>query len=110
MSSARRAPGSVAASLDGLWRQAGIAAPDYILSGATGVAPISAEERDALGRIAPKARLPALGDVIGHGLEVVAPFGAALAAALVADAGAREVAVTTIGHRRGEGVLRLVPA
>ncbi|MBP1182092.1 beta-ketoacyl-ACP synthase [Methylobacterium sp. PvR107] len=106
----RRAPGSVAASLDGLWRQAGIAAPDHILSGATGVAPITAEERDALGRIAPKARLRALGDVIGHGLEVAAPFGAALAAALVADAGAREVAVTVIGHRRGEGVLRLVPA
>jgi 3-oxoacyl-[acyl-carrier-protein] synthase II len=106
----RRAPGSVAASLDGLWRQAGIAAPDCILSGATGVAPISAEERDALGRIAPKARLRALGDVIGHGLEVVAPFGAALAAALVAHAGAREVAVTAIGHRRGEGVIRLVPA
>jgi 3-oxoacyl-[acyl-carrier-protein] synthase II len=106
----RRAPGSVAASLDGLWRQAGIAAPDLVLSGATGVAPITAEERDALGRLAPGARLHALGDVIGHGLEVAAPFGAALAAALVAEGRAREVAVTAIGHRRGEGVLRLVPA
>ncbi|WP_331300265.1 hypothetical protein [Methylobacterium oryzae] len=41
---------------------------------------------------------------------MAAPFGAALAAALVADGGAREVAVTAVGHRRGEGILRLVPA
>ena len=106
----RRGPGGVAASLETLWRQAGISAPDHVLSGATGLAPITAEERDTLGRLAPEARLRALGDVIGHGLEVAAPFGAALAAALVANRGAREVAVTAIGHRRGEGVLRLVPA
>jgi 3-oxoacyl-[acyl-carrier-protein] synthase II len=106
----QREPGGVAASLETLWRQAGIAAPDHVLSGATGLAPITAEERDTLGRLAPEARLRALGDVIGHGLEVAAPFGAALAAALVANHGAREVAVTAIGHRRGEGVLRLVPA
>ena len=67
-------------------------------------------ERAALAQLAPRARLRALGDVIGHGLEVAAPFGAALAAALVADGRAREVAVTAVGHRRGEGVLRLVPA
>ncbi|MCJ2085932.1 beta-ketoacyl-ACP synthase [Methylobacterium sp. E-005] len=105
-----RAPGSVLASLEALWRQAGLAAPDHVLSAATGGAPITAEERDALGRLAPAARLQALGDVIGHGLEVAAPFGAALAAALVAAGGAREVAVTAVGHRRGEGVLRLSPA
>ncbi|MGU3464537.1 beta-ketoacyl-ACP synthase [Methylobacterium sp. C33D] len=105
----RRAPGSVAGSLETLWRQAGLSAPDHVLSGATGVTPITAEERAALARLAEGARLRALGDVIGHGLEVAAPFGAALAAALVAD-GAREVAVTAVGHRRGEGVLRLVPA
>jgi 3-oxoacyl-[acyl-carrier-protein] synthase II len=106
----RRTPGSVAASLDVLWRQAGISAPNRILSGATGVAPITGEEQDTLARLAPGAQIRALGDVIGHGLEVVAPFGAALAAGLVAAGTAREVVVTTIGHRRGEGVLRLVPA
>jgi 3-oxoacyl-[acyl-carrier-protein] synthase II len=106
----RRAPGSVAASLEALWRQAGLSGPEHVLSGATGVAPITAEERDALARLAPAARLQALGDVIGHGLEVAAPFGAALAAALVAAGRAREVAVTAVGHRRGEGVLRLGPA
>ncbi|TXM90394.1 beta-ketoacyl-ACP synthase, partial [Methylobacterium sp. WL116] len=46
--------------------------------------------------------------LIGHGLEVTAPFGAALAAGLVADRGLSEVAVTAVGHRRGEGVLRLM--
>lgn len=106
----RRAPGSVAASLESLWRQAGLTVPDRVLSGATGGVPITDEEHEALARLAPAARLHALGDVIGHGLEVAAPFGAALAAALVADGGAREVAVTAVGHRRGEGVLRLGPA
>ncbi|TXN45597.1 beta-ketoacyl-ACP synthase, partial [Methylobacterium sp. WL18] len=37
-------------------------------------------------------------------------FATALAAGLVAAGTAREVAVTTVGHRRGEGVLRLRPA
>ncbi|WP_345822469.1 beta-ketoacyl-ACP synthase [Methylobacterium fujisawaense] len=106
----RRRPGSVANSLEALWRQAGLSGPDHVLSGATGVAPITAEEHDALARLAPGARLRALGDVIGHGLEVAAPFGTALGAALVAGGSAREVAVTAVGHRRGEGVLRLVPA
>jgi 3-oxoacyl-[acyl-carrier-protein] synthase II len=106
----RRGPGSVAGSLGRLWRQAGVASPDHVLSAATGVAPITAEERDALGRLAPAARIAAVGDVIGHGLEVAAPFGAALAAGLVAAGAAREAAVTTVGHRRGEGVLRLLPA
>ncbi|SDM94818.1 3-oxoacyl-[acyl-carrier-protein] synthase II [Methylobacterium phyllostachyos] len=106
----RRAPGSVAASLENLWRQTGLSAPDHILSGATGGAPITGEERDALTRLAPDARLRAVGDVVGHGLEVAAPFGAALAAALVAEGRAREVAVTAVGHRRGEGVLRIAPA
>ncbi|VUD74212.1 hypothetical protein MET9862_04840 [Methylobacterium symbioticum] len=81
-----------------------------MLSGATGVAPITDEETEALARLAPGAPVRALGDLIGHGLEVTAPFGAALAAALVAERGLSEVAVTAIGHRRGEGVLRVLPA
>ena len=106
----RRVPGSVAASLEALWLQAGLSAPDRVLSGASGVTVITEEERDALTRLAPGADVRALGDVIGHGLEVVAPLGAALAAGLVAAGSAREVAVTTVGHRRGEGVLRLQTA
>ena len=103
----RREPGRAGASLAALWSRAGLANPAAVLSGATGVAPVTAEERDALDRLAPGVPVRALGDLIGHGLEVTAPFGAALAAALVAERGLPEVAVTTIGHRRGEGVLRV---
>jgi 3-oxoacyl-[acyl-carrier-protein] synthase II len=103
----RREPGRTAESLAARWSEAEVAAPDAVISAATGVAPITAEERNTLARLAPAARIHALGDLIGHGLEVAAPFGAALAAVLVDQGGAREVAVTTIGHRRGEGVMRL---
>ena len=106
----RREPGSVGASLAALWRQAGLAHPGAVISGATGVAPITAEERESLGALALDAPVTALGDLIGHGLEVAAPFGAALAAGLVAETDVAEVAVTTVGHRRGEGVLRLSAA
>ncbi|KAB1071492.1 beta-ketoacyl-ACP synthase [Methylobacterium planeticum] len=106
----RRAPGSVGASLAALWHQAGLAHPATVISGATGVAPITAEEQASLHQLAPDATVTALGDIVGHGLEVAAPFGAALAAGLVAETGLAEVAVTTVGHRRGEGVLRLSAA
>ena len=106
----RREPGGVATSLDALWRQAGIAQAAAIVSGATGVAAITDEERARLSALAPDRPVHALGDLIGHGLEVTAPFGAALAAGLVAERGLAEVAVTTVGHRRGEGVLRLTSA
>ncbi|TXM92771.1 beta-ketoacyl-ACP synthase, partial [Methylobacterium sp. WL122] len=81
-----------------------------IVSGATGVAAITDEERARLSVLAPDRPVHALGDLVGHGLEVTAPFGAALAAGLVAERGLAEVAVTTVGHRRGEGVLRLTSA
>ncbi|MFD0936770.1 beta-ketoacyl-ACP synthase, partial [Methylobacterium trifolii] len=67
----------------------------------------TAEEQATLTGLAPGVPVQALGDLFGHGLEVTAPFGAALAAGLVAE-GEPEVAVTTVGHRRGEGVLRLL--
>ncbi|WP_407528569.1 beta-ketoacyl-ACP synthase [Methylobacterium oryzisoli] len=105
-----RAPGTTRESLAALWKQAGLAAPDAVISGATGCAGITAEEQAALAALAPGARLRALGDLTGHTLEATAPFGAALAAALVAAGTAREVAVTAVGHRRGEGVLRILPA
>src|SRR3954452_5507424 len=70
----RRAPGSVASSLTGLAGQLG-AKPDVILSGATGVSPITEDERAALRAIAPDAVLHATGDVIGHTMEGQAPTG-----------------------------------
>ncbi len=106
----RREPGAVARSLEHLWQQVDLPAPDRVLSGATGVGGITAEEGEALARIAPEAGITALGDVIGHSLEVTAPFGAALAAGLVAAGKARDVAVTIVGHRRGEGMIRVTAA
>ncbi|AWN37440.1 beta-ketoacyl-ACP synthase [Methylobacterium radiodurans] len=106
----RREPGRAGTSLAGLWSAAGFAGPEAVVSGATGVAPVTAEEAEALARLAPDIPVHALGDLIGHGLEVAAPFGAALATALVAERGLREVAITAVGHRRGEGVLRVLAA
>ncbi|MCJ2014864.1 beta-ketoacyl-ACP synthase [Methylobacterium sp. J-076] len=106
----RREPGSVSGALAALWSEAAPAKPDVIVSAATGVGPITAEEGDTLARLAPDARVHALGDLIGHGLEVAAPFGAALAAILIAQGRATEAAVTTVGHRRGESVMRLTRA
>lgn len=103
----RREPGSVTAALAARWDEAAPAKPDAVISGATGVAPITAEEGEALRRLAPDTRIHPLGDLIGHGLEVAAPFGAALAAVMIAEGRADEIAVTSVGHRRGEGVLRL---
>ncbi|MGU3360926.1 beta-ketoacyl-ACP synthase [Methylobacterium sp. M6A4_1b] len=106
----KRAPGSTEASLSALWAATGVEAPEAVLAGATGVAPITGEEGAALARLAPGVTVTALGDLTGHSLETVAPFGAALAAALVAERGLREVAVTVVGHRRGEGVIRVTAA
>ena len=106
----RRAPGSTEASLTALWAATGGGQPDAILSGATGVAPVTTEEAAALRRLAPSAPITALGDVIGHSLEAAAPFGAALAAGLISERGLSEVAITVVGHRRGEGVIRVTAA
>lgn len=106
----QRAPGSTEASLTALWAATGGGQPDAILSGATGVAPVTTEEAAALRRLAPSAPITALGDVIGHSLETAAPFGAALAAGLISERGLSEVAITVVGHRRGEGVIRVTAA
>jgi len=106
----RRRPGAVAEALPRLLREAGVETPDVILSGATGVASLAAEEAQALRSALPGAPVRATGDVIGHPIEAVPPFGAAIAAALCAAGKAREVAITSVGHRSGEGVIRIVAA
>lgn len=105
-----RAPGSVSASLVRLIGEAGVERPDVVLSGATGLTDLAAEEIAGIRAALPEAGIRATGDLIGHPLEVTAPFGAALATALCAVGSAREVAVTSVGHRRGEGVIRVVAA
>jgi 3-oxoacyl-[acyl-carrier-protein] synthase II len=121
----RRAPGAVSASLEKLW---GKIMPELdpghvaVISGASGVAPATQEELAFL-----KARevaVRATGTHLGHGLEPQFPANIALAAAALRegklfppasasestmDGALRQVAVTSIGHWRGEG-LALVEA
>ena len=102
----RRQPGDVAASLARLWEQTGASSEAAVLSGATGVKGITEEERTALQKLA-RSSPHALGDVIGHTMEAQVPCGVAIAAALIARGGTREAVVTSVGHKRGEGLVRL---
>lgn len=108
--SVRRRTDSPGASLRRLIDGAGFGKPDLVLTSATGVADLAEQERAALDATLPDAPVRATGDLVGHPIEAVAPFGAALAAALCDAGSAREVAVTCIGHRRGEGVMRVSAA
>ncbi|ALA17547.1 MULTISPECIES: beta-ketoacyl-ACP synthase [Chelatococcus] len=102
----RRAPGAAGEALDGLFEKAGgfDAASGLVVSGATGVAGITAEEKAVLDRRTDGARRIATGDLFGNMLEPQFPAGVALAAALVKRGDARQAAVTSIGHARGEGL------
>jgi 3-oxoacyl-[acyl-carrier-protein] synthase II len=103
----KRAKGAVGASLKKLWSQI---VPGFdvkgglVVSGATGVADITAEERDALVALAPGARLVASGDIFGHMIEAQFPAGVALAAAAVKAGKVSEAAVSNVGQLRGEGL------
>jgi 3-oxoacyl-[acyl-carrier-protein] synthase II len=105
----RRQPGSVEAVLADLARRVG-GKPDLVVSGATGVRGITGEERDALAGIAAEARVVASGDIVGHTMEAQAPFGVALAAAAIARGQAGDALVTSVGHWRGEGAIRVAAA
>ncbi len=105
----RRAAGSVAAAIESLWAMRdGAGGPEVVVSGATGVAPITAEEHGALARLVPGARVHDLGDLVGHAMETQPLAAAALAAGLVGSGRAREAVAVSVGHRRGEGLVRLV--
>jgi 3-oxoacyl-[acyl-carrier-protein] synthase II len=105
----RREPGARRASLAAQWRALGASPDAAVLSGATGVAEPTEEEKAALHEVAPGATIHALGDIIGHSLEAQAPVGVILAAALIAE-GAPEAVVTAVGHWRGDGLIRLTRA
>jgi 3-oxoacyl-[acyl-carrier-protein] synthase II len=124
----KRTPGAITATLERMW--AGIAqrvkpGNAAVLSGATGVEPITAEELGFLTKH-PGLAVRATGTHLGHGLEPQFPANIALAAVALrhgqlfppADASGveqpmsaplRQVVVTSIGHRRGEA-LALVEA
>jgi 3-oxoacyl-[acyl-carrier-protein] synthase II len=122
----RRKPGAVTSALQSMWSKL---APNVdstglaIVSGATGVAPATAEEQEFL---APHRNIAVrtTGNHIGHGLEPQFPMNIALAAVALGhrrifpsfdtsgveramDAPLRQVAVTGVGHWRGEAVALL---
>jgi len=103
----RREPGDVEASLTRLWREVEAGSEPAVVSGATGVTGVTKEERAALGVLAPRSRPYATGDCVGHTMEAQALFSVALAAALIGAGETREAVATSVGHWRGEGMVRL---
>jgi 3-oxoacyl-[acyl-carrier-protein] synthase II len=124
----QRTPGAVADALERMWsRIAGRVRPETaaVISGASGLEPFTSEERAFLARHADLA-VRATGSHLGHGLEPQFPANIALAAMSLhrgqlfptgdptgferpMNKALRQVVVTSIGHRRGEG-LALVEA
>jgi 3-oxoacyl-[acyl-carrier-protein] synthase II len=104
----RRAQGTVGTSLRSMWERLGVCGDSIVLSGATGLVDLTAEEQATLRDLGPGKTPHAIGDVIGHAMEVQAIAGVGLAAGLIAAGDAGEAAVTCVGHRRGEGMMRLV--
>ena len=120
---ARRTPGAVSGALERMWSTLRLdVAHAAVISGATGVQPATAEEREFLAAKGIAARATATH--FGHGLEPQFPANLALAAAALGagrlfapsggferpmDGPLRQVVVTSIGHWRGEG-LALVEA
>jgi 3-oxoacyl-[acyl-carrier-protein] synthase II len=123
---AKRAPGAITAMLDGLWERI---TPNLdtqalgIISGATGTEPATAEERAFLAARAAIA-MRTTGSHLGHGVEAQFPMNVALAALTLRqgrlfassdptgferamNAPLRQVAVTSVGHWRGEGLALL---
>jgi 3-oxoacyl-[acyl-carrier-protein] synthase II len=105
----RRAPGSVSAALDGMLDGLGPAAT--VISGNAGFGAASREEAEMLDRKLPGAHKVMSGDMIGHTVEAQFPFGVALAAAGLASGKlAGGVIVTSVGHHRGEGAVKVEAA
>jgi 3-oxoacyl-[acyl-carrier-protein] synthase II len=122
----KRSAGSVTAGLDGLWNkiknrvETGHAA---VISGASGAAPATSEERAFL-EAHPDLAVRATGSYLGHGMEPQFPMNVALAAVALGhgrlfppcdttgleqpmNGELRQVLVTGVGHWRGEGLALL---
>jgi 3-oxoacyl-[acyl-carrier-protein] synthase II len=124
----KRQPGAVRSALKRMWENvAQRLRPGHyaVLSGASGMEPITGEERSFLAEAA-KAPIRATGTYLGHAMEPQFPMNIALAATVVsrgklfppgdksgvespADSAIDQVIVTSVGHWRGEG-LALVEA
>ncbi|MGP9818377.1 beta-ketoacyl-ACP synthase [Salinarimonas sp. NSM] len=103
-----RGAGALAETLGRLFDETGTGTDARIVSGALGLPAHDAQERSVLAARAPGAAPIVTQDLVGHLMEAHAPAGVALAAGLIAAGEAREAAVTSIGHQRGAGLVRLV--
>lgn len=119
--SRRKTPGDVTATLESLWSKLGPVGPDSaIITGATGAAPVTGEERAFLGKH-PGIPVRATGTAFGHVVEAQFPLGLALAALAVSrkalfaphdSAGVEiemakppsQIVAIGAGHWRGEGM------
>jgi 3-oxoacyl-[acyl-carrier-protein] synthase II len=105
----KRAPGEVTKALGGMVAELGPAGA--VISGNTGFGSAAGEEADVLAKALPEARVVLSGDMIGHGMEAQFPFGVALAAAGVVSGKLKGgVIVTSVGHHRGEGAVKVEAA
>jgi 3-oxoacyl-[acyl-carrier-protein] synthase II len=76
----RKQPGAVTKSLETLWPQLGVGADDgNLITGATGVASVTSEEKAFL-RQHPRFAVRSTGTMFGHTVETQFPLGLALAA------------------------------
>lgn len=75
----RKQPGAVTKSLEALWSKLGVADKNALITGATGVEPVTSEEKAFLSRH-PGCAVRATGTSFGHTLETQFPLGLALAA------------------------------
>ena len=117
----RKQPGAIAKSLETMWSKLGVAGDNgAVISGATGVEPVTAEEKAFL-RAHPGAAVRATGTSFGHTLETQFPLGLALAALSISrgalfppndptglevemSAPPSQIVVTGAGHWQGEGM------
>jgi 3-oxoacyl-[acyl-carrier-protein] synthase II len=117
----RKQPGAVTKSLEALWPKLGVAGDSgNLITGATGVEPVTSEEKAFLGQH-PGFAVRATGTMFGHTLETQFPLGLALAALSLsrgalfppndptglevekADA-PEQIVVVGAGHWQGEGM------
>jgi 3-oxoacyl-[acyl-carrier-protein] synthase II len=122
----RKQPGAVSKSLEALWPKLGVTGDaGYLISGSTGVEPVTSEEKAFLQKH-PGYAVRSTGTIFGHTLETQFPLGLALAALSISRgalfppndptgfevemAGAPDqIVVEGAGHWQGEG-LALVEA
>ncbi|MBN8991848.1 MAG: beta-ketoacyl-ACP synthase [Rhizobiales bacterium] len=117
----RNQPGAVTRSLEAMWPQLGVASDDIgLITGATGVEPVTSEEKAFLGQH-PGFAVRTTGTTFGHTLETQFPLGLALAALSISRgalfppndptgleveklAAPAQIVVLGAGHWQGEGM------